>query len=757
MRPLPAGRARQVGAFATLAVVLALTGIGLARVHIDTGVKSFLPDGADSTALQNKAESFGGDPVVVLLTAKDDDALLLDPDNLARLLGLEGQLAGQADVAAVYGPATVLNQTAGAIQDLLAEISGRRDALSAEVTQQALAQGASKAQAAARASTALAKYDQRYGSLIVRGLPAGLPTLKNPKFVASVVFDASGTPKDTWRFLVPQSRTVTILVRPREGLDQAGAAHLNDRVRAVVKASGLPLQRTIVTGVPVLTAAVAEQARTEMLRLGGAAAVAVALVLLLMPWRKRGAARLLPMLAAGLGAAATLGGFGLLGQSVSLGVVAFLPILLGIGSDFPVYLLQGGDTRRILVAGLAALVAFGSLAFSSLPFVRELGIALALGIAATIAVALLLRAAFSPSESLAPSPSEAEEAIAPAKRRPLAKAGLALALAVAAVGWALLPGLQLQTQVEALAKGLPAMNDVNRAADILGSTGEMSVVVTGPNVLSPQAFEWSQRASGAIARGYSDQLHPILTLPGILAFLGQKPSAEQIQAAFDILPRYLTSAVVSDDGKSAVLTYGVESDDVTEQGRLFKDVDAALPPLPSGFHAELVGLPVAAATAVDAASTSRIWINVAGILLAVLVLLVGLRGERRVAVAAAASAVISTGMLILASAAFSGSLTPLTVAVGSLLAATSCEFTVILTSSQTGTRFTTSAMTAALAATFGYVVLAFSDLAVLREFGGLLAASVVLSFLSALLTTWALGFRRAPVLTFRTTSGGTPA
>lgn len=728
---------RGVAALGLTAIVAATIG-GLWRVTIDTGVESFLSSRHEAAALEDKAEAFGGDPLVVLLRSPEPAQLLLEPESLARLVGLEGALATTRDVASVYGPGTVLNQTAGAIQNLLATISGRRDALGEETRQVALNAGVAPAQAQRLADAAIARFDDRYGALLVRGLPVGLPTLKNQKFVANVVFAENGDPKQTWQFLVPAEDVVTVLVRPREGLDQEGASDLTEAVTEAVADSGLPVEDVVVTGVPVLTSSLADRAATEMVRLGGAAAVAVGLVLLLMPWSRGRLRRLLPMLAAGLGAAATVSVFGWIDRPLSLGVVAFLPILLGIGSDFPIYLLGSGLQRRTLAAAGAAVAGFASLGVSTLPFVRELGLALAGGVAATVAVALLVRllaATGPPSESRATAESFNADSRAPWRLR---AAALVPVLILAGVGWALLPHLDVETQVESLAEGLPELADVQTAEQVLGSAGEVSLVLRGPDVTSLEALAWARRAQESIAVAHADELRPILTISDLFGFLGPEPSQAQVQAAFDILPPYLTSAVVVPDRSQTVLTYGVRLDDVEEQGALLTDVRASLPRPPGGYTVDLVGLPVAAAAAVDAVAEGRLWINLVGIGLALLVLLVVL-WERRTLLAALMTVGISTGLVFLVSYVTVGSLNPLTVATGSLLTATGCEFAVMLGRDGRPNRHALVAVsTAALAATAGYAVLWFSDLAVLRDFGLLLSVSVVLSYLSALLVTWAL-------------------
>ena len=96
-------------------LVVLLVAAGVSRVRLDSSLDAFLPTG-DPTAqqLQQKADAFGGDPVIALLETTQPRALFTDQVQLMKLLELEGRLARLSDVAAVYGPATVLNQTAGA-------------------------------------------------------------------------------------------------------------------------------------------------------------------------------------------------------------------------------------------------------------------------------------------------------------------------------------------------------------------------------------------------------------------------------------------------------------------------------------------------------------------------------------------------------------------------------------------------------------------------------------------------------------------
>jgi hypothetical protein len=732
----PPGPARRTAALTALAlVVVAVAALGgLVRLNTDTSAESFLPAGDQTLeTMRDAARSFGGDPVIVLLESGRPHQLL-DADSLPRLLALEGRLSQTPDVAAVYGPATVLNQIARSAKDLMATLAGGRDAARIQAQSQATAEGRSPADTVAAGDVAVVQFDQRYAALLVQALPAGLPTLRNPGFVNTVIFGDGPDPQPQWQFVVPSADAVAILVRPREDLDQSGTERLVDTVRAQVAGSGLTPARVTVSGAPAVAAALGAQVRREILLLGGLAISLIVLCYLLVPWHGRTRYRLVPVAATLCATGLVLAGFGWLGRPVSLGVVAFLPILIGIGSDFPAYLVQRAQRRRILVAALASAAGFASLAVSPLPFVRDLGLALAAGVLLAVAVALGFRRFLATDPERDPATGAPATQAEPAPRMPASRRAVALVLmaALAGSGWAALSQLHVEARPERLAAGLPAVTDIEHTEQVIATSGEVQVLLSGPNVLTPEAFGWLRRAEQTIVVKEGDALRPIVSLPDLLRFLGPTPTQEQIDAAMELLPRYLTGSVVRFDGQRSVLSLGVKLQGLDEQRRLLDELTALLPAPPSGYRVEIGGLPVAAVRAYALISGDSYLTNLLGIVVAGLVLLIGLP-RRLDAARAVLAALLATGWGLAGIWLLGASLTPLTVALGSLTTVTACEFTVLLTdrSPRAAGRLGRTVAVAALAATLGYLALSASGLAVIREFGLLLAFSVVLSFLAA--------------------------
>jgi len=703
------------------------------------------PKDQSARDLAARDADFGSDPIVVLLHGSGPDGIVLDPAALTAQTRLEGALAKFDNVAVVYGPGTVLNQTAAAMQNVLLTISGRRDALQSRARILAKKAGAGRAGQDAAARRAVVAFDRRYGTLLASALPMGLPTLSNQRFVASVLFDERGDPKPAWRFLVPDADSAAILVRPRTGLDRAATSDLVAKVRSTIRAEGPPADRVTVTGVPVLTADLGRQAVTEAPQIGALALGLVGLVLLGTAWTRR-RHRLLPLAAAGLGSLWTIGVLGWSGHSVSVGAVAFLPMLLGIGSDFPLYLLQALPSRRIVLAAVASVAALATLAFSPVPFVREFGLALALGLTLTCAGAWCLRTIVGPLE---PAPSKAREATerlvgpfvggrvarsaTPVSVRVLAGAGVVGVLA-AAGGWVGLQHLTIASSPEDLAAGAPGLAEVARARDALGFSNEVSVVVKGPDVLSPAALGWATDAESAVVRDAGDVAHPLLTVGGLLRSVSRGATQQEIDAAVDLLPSYLVNAVVAPDRGSALLTFGIEPADVAGQQLLLRRIDAVLPKTPPAYSATVTGLPVVAADSLQQLEGTR-WSG-SLVALGVAAPVVALGGLRR-AVLVLTSGLLTTGWILALLTVTGQPLSPLTLPVGALVAITASEFTTALSHVDpvARARMRRTALTAASAGVLGYLSLAFSNLAMLRDFGLLVAVAVAFSFLASALVT----------------------
>ncbi len=512
--------------------------MGATRVPTDAGVGT-LADSDTSTyrATQGVREAFGEEPVVVL--AKGDLQELVLSSNVFRLLRLEGCLSGSVPEGAkpipgpcaelarldpvefVSGPATFLNEAVVQIDRQLRRLAQRvpperfREFLLAVAT--------------------------RYGITT-------LPSLDNPEFVATVVFDLSrarGTPKARLAYVFPNSRSAQIAVRLKPDLSDGereraielieAAVHDTTPRRVCAEQGKQPAPcfeldggSYVVSGAPVVVDGLAQALKDALLLLFGVAIVVMAATLLLV-FRSR--FRLLPLAIALAVAALTFGLLALAGGALTMATIAVLPILIGLAVDYAIQFqarfdeaVEGGaagaDAARkaaaaggptIATACLATAAGFLALQLSPIPMVRDFGLLLVVGIAIAFGLSLTtgfaalgLRRAGPVVAGDPPSPAVAkassgrgslrrhppvERLLALATDRPMVV--LAAGAALAVVGWA--AGTQIETTAnirELAPQDLAAVESLNELEETTGVSGQLDVSVKAPDLTDPATIEW---------------------------------------------------------------------------------------------------------------------------------------------------------------------------------------------------------------------------------------------------------------------------
>ncbi len=505
--------AQHARAVLAVSVVLALAaGIGATRIPTDAGVGTLAEtDTATYRATQEVRGSFGEEPVVVLARGDLQDLIL--SANVFRLLRLEGCLSGNVPEGAkaipgpcaelaeldpvefVSGPATFLNEAVVQIDRQLRRLAQRvpperlREFLLAVAT--------------------------RYGI-------TSAPSLDNPDFVATVVFDLSrarGTPKARLAYLFPNSRSAQIVVRLKPDLDDAERrralglieAAVNDATpRRACAVQGEPAPcfelkggSYVVSGAPIVVDGLERALKEALLVLFGVALVVMALTLFAV-FRSR--LRLLPLAIALAAAALVFGLLGLFGGSLTMASIAVLPILIGLAVDYAIQFqarfdeeVEGGKegvdaARAAAIAGgptigtacLATAAGFLALQLSPVPMVRTFGLLLIIGVAIAFLLALtagfaalgLRRAPSSAGDRVKPAGSSPDDRTRPPERllslalsHPRRVLGVALALAL--VGWGVGTQIETVSDIRSLApQSLPAVRDLTELQDATGVSGE---------------------------------------------------------------------------------------------------------------------------------------------------------------------------------------------------------------------------------------------------------------------------------------------
>jgi uncharacterized protein len=627
------------------------------------------------------------------------------------------------------------------------------------------------------------------------------PQLNDPSFVSRIVFDPDkpqGTPKARFAYVFPAKDNALIQVRLRPELSDAQRSAAIGLIRRTVAMPDwrLPNGRGtyVVTGAPVVVDELTGSIAGSILVLLVAALVVMAATLALVFRARR---RLVPLLVALAAAGLTFGGLALLGAPLTMASIGVLPVLIGLGVDYAIQLqsrvqeetrpgepfataVERTATRgapTVATAAAATGAGFLVLALSPVPMVRGFGlllvagIALALGCALTLGIAALgVRpgagrrrvpgAVRDAGELAAEAVRGAGEIVAGSRPARALRAGaarggrgalraatahpgrvLGVALAAAALGWALDTRTHVESDLERLVPSDGSLADLQALQRATGVGGEIDVVISGAKLTEPGVVRWMTRyQDGLLQRfGYSErrgcgraELCPAFSLPDLFRG-GGASSATQIGGLLDAVPPYFSQGVITRDRRTATLAFGIRLMPLERQQEVISEMRRRLHP-PAGVRAELAGLPVLAAEANDkvAAPWRRVLALGAGLAAVALVLLLAFRRPRRALVPLVPIA-LATGWSALILFCLRIPLNPMSVTLGALVIAISTEFSVLLSERFRSERAAGASPAEALERTYrstgaavlasgataiaGFAVLVVSDIRMLRDFG----------------------------------------
>ena len=177
---------------------------------------------------------------------------------------------------------------------------------------------------------------------------SGLPSINDPSFVSQVVFDDAqpGVPKSRFGYLFPSKDAALIQVRMRPELTESQRRRAVELVEEATRAQVFrPREGAtyVVTGVPVVTEALADAVQSSILVLLVAAVLLMAATLTFV-FRTR--LRLLPLVLALGAAAVTFGALSLAGGSLTMASIAVLPVLIGLAVDYAIQFQARFDEQR---------------------------------------------------------------------------------------------------------------------------------------------------------------------------------------------------------------------------------------------------------------------------------------------------------------------------------------------------------------------------------------------------------------------------
>ncbi|MDQ3728456.1 MAG: MMPL family transporter, partial [Actinomycetota bacterium] len=629
------------GPVIAFAVLLAILGaVGALSLKPNGEVDTLVDKDSDTyEATEELKQKFGDDPIIVLI--KGDLEQFVLTEDLQRILFLESCLAGTApegEVAegietpgvcselaetrparVVYGPATFLNQFAqqatAQFEQQQAASDAQAEAAAKQAYRVAIQNGAPKEEAALAAEGAADAVRQEFiRQALTLGTKYGLqgpPSLQDPTFVRAVVFDNRFTepiPKSKFSAFFPSPESVAISVRLRPELTEEERTEAIDLIREVTTQDIFQIRGAsyLVSGAPVLADGLTSELKGQIAILLVAALVVMALVLALV---FAPPLRLLPLGVGLVASAIAFGALALFGGSLTMAVIAGLPILIGLSVDYAIQLqARFTEARRsgssppraaaeaaaaggpvIATAALATAAGFLVLILSPIPMVQSFGLLLVGGLA--IAFILVLTAGLAilsmtadaeKAGRLAPLAARARAARARTVggrvqtpewvarvREVVANLGprsLAASIAIpgkvilasavlAAAGWV----AGTQTKIvsdfhELLPASLPELQDVGALEEETGVSGYVDVAVDAEDISDPAVITWMKgyRERVLTAGGYDESCRdaetrvcPAISLPDL--FGDETLTSERIQGVLGLLPAYFAQAVVETD------------------------------------------------------------------------------------------------------------------------------------------------------------------------------------------------------------------
>jgi hydrophobe/amphiphile efflux-3 (HAE3) family protein len=776
------------------AVVVAITAVmavGLGRLDFATGQDSYLePTSTIAQDNERYQELFGGEQMVVMLRMQEGKRVdeLFTPANLAAFDEVAERLRASEEIASVVTPATVLQwsldlATSGVASGILADAVAREtDPAKAELRQ------ADAALTAARAAA------------------AGNPSLENPEWIKFLVYTNEGftvaddgtlvAPADDDRVIrrsllsfVPNQThaIVAAILKGNATLDELSAGE--EAVRSALEGVTFEGAEIVITGTPTFLTDINDYLQQGMLVLG-AIAVGVMVVILLVAFRVRW--RLLPLLAMLVGVVWGFGAFGFTGTDLSLVTIAGLPILIGMGIEFAIQVHNRVEEEctvdhdrspfaetmehlgsPLVVATVAAVIAFLCIRVSRVPMVQDFGVLLAIGIVMLLVTGIVVPLAVlgarerrSPS-TLAPKVGLIERfvrwlgSLPKAAVVPLA----VLAIVIPVVGLFLEGESEIESDpINWADQSSQTIVDARALEDETGFASTLGTFVetTGDEANGVFTDQMGAFVAGIAARAQAEnpELVAASSLAGTIADLTTVPGASDLPPtglamlqAFEMAPPDVQRLLVADDGNSTQVVYQVGPSSLEERSIVVDNLQADIvdpgdgAPLPANASATPAGLAVVGVGLLENITANRALLTIVAVVLVAAWLLLR-HGSLTRAVLTMIPVLLAVGGSATLVALLDITLSPLTTVSGPLVVATCAEFSVLLidryreerrrgldpdeattvASHRTGRAFFTSGLTTL----GGFAVIIFSSLPLLRDFGLVVTLNIAVAVASAL-------------------------
>lgn len=784
MKRLSEALARFIGRWPWLilavAILLSAAAIpGITLLKTETGFDSLVsPESAIAQDNTRYQEQFGGEQITILLTGQLDD--IFSARNLAVLSEFQEQVSADERYRAINSPLTVLQmaqqESENAILAFEEQLTLAQEQEAAEAIAAAAAMGLGEMEQDLAAEQARAGVLQMFQAQIEQMQLIGEPSLDNPAFVASVLYDAEGAIIPEMQSFIPDDGHALIIITPIGNMSDSEDLQAVTDIDDFFSAHSLDgVKVTVISSAKLVDAISQGIGRNITILL----ALSIVVMVLILAFIFRVRWRMLSLGIVGMSALWTFGLMGYMQVPLTMATMAVLPILLGLGIDFSIQFhnrYQEEVTRSRTVADaiaasvssmlpmvgialLATIIGFVTLFISKVPMIQDFGMMLAIGIFISYVVAVFLLHSIiyigdrkKKIEKLKEAASRASSRI----ERILLRLGklainhtiwIFIIAALFAIGGGIVDHwLPTNTDYEELIpQNTPALTELRELRHVAGSGGIVYFMVESSEDISRfEILDW--------LKSYQDKAlasHPEIISTGSLALVvsefagGYIPAQEEIDAILaGLSPSYLEQ-LLSADNKMASISFSTRYISLEETHDLLVLLQKEVAP-PAGVTISPVGGTALGTSTIDALIGDRFKLNLICLGAIFLVLLAAYRH-----VGSTIFTIIPVGAVIAWSSLdmylLGIPLNPLTAVMGVLIIGICTEFMVLLIgrydeekrlglSPQEAmvtaiAKIGRAIVTTALTTVGGFGVLIASDFVMIRDFGIATVISVILCLL----------------------------
>jgi hydrophobe/amphiphile efflux-3 (HAE3) family protein len=767
---------RRAGLVAAVGLLLTIVlGLGATLLRFQTSNASYL-NANDPAQIDNHRYEhyFGGDLIVTMFTMDRGSTVndLFTPANVAAFERVQAALHKDPSVFSVMTPldaATLANR-------LLAEPPGSVDPTATVAFH--LLFSALQREPSAKGKAVLSAYlASSLGQL--DSVPPDARQLSNPAWAKVLLHNPNGTLRAASEAFFPNDRhaAMFIFLKGHQTITQESAAART--VSRIIDATHFQHARTLVTGVPELLRTINNYLTSGFITLGAIAALVMAVILLLLftvRWR------LLPFAIVAVGLVWAFGLTGYFHIPLTLGSIASLPVLLGVGMDYAIQLHSRVEeevvldraahpiqaTARnlgpaLLVVTFDCVFAFVALAFSQVPMVRQFGWLLVVGIVAVCVFSIFgTMAVLGVREYRSPTRGRdfsrgflSRLAVRLGKVSPRAAVPLILISGVILVGGVAVEGhLKMETDpIQWIDPSAPTVRAMHEVRAGIGSDNYFQVLVTTDHPYSDQTVDFVDHLSRQLFARFPHELYlgsgmvnlvsELTDLPGVQPV---PPTGAQVREVATLAPPDIRRTLVANGGRELGIVFEAKTATLEPLTPVVNDILYDVHP-PKGIQVTPGGIALVGVGLIDNLQASRSLLTYLAVLFVGLFLAVRLRSVWR-SLLSLVPVVIAVGIVALATWALGVQLSPMTAVSGPLVVAVCTEFTSLMllrfveerargldpaaamasTASRTGRAFMVSGLTAVA----GIAVIASSSWPLLRGFGVVVGLNVAIALVCAL-------------------------